>query len=98
VGDNGTWLKRTSGQTSVQSAISEFQPPIRLVAGAIQVQNPEEKPMQFLLSDVSGRVLESGIIEAHSMVSLTSPNAGIYLLRFLRADGRMAVRQLVISE
>jgi hypothetical protein len=98
VGDNGTWLKRTSGQTSVQSAISEFHPSIRLVAGAIQVQNLEEKPMQFLLSDVSGRVLESGLIEGRNMVSIPSPNQGIYLFRSLAADGRMAVRRLVISK
>jgi hypothetical protein len=98
VGDNGTWLKRTSGQTSVQQSISGFQPIIRVVAGAIQVQNQEEKPLQFLLTDVSGRLLETGLIEAHSRISIAAVNSGIYLIRLFTADGRLIVRRLAQSE
>jgi hypothetical protein len=98
VGDNGTWLKRTSGETSVQRFRTEFQPSIRILSGAIEVQNPDEKPIRFVLSDISGRVLESGLIEAGKVISLTSPISGIYLIRMRAADGRMAVRRLVPSE
>ena len=97
VGDNGKIFKRDSIQTSVNHTFSAQVPVIRISAGCVYFENPESKPAQFLLTDASGRMIESGKIDARSGFSCSVPPGRMFFARLLAAEGQVFTSRVLVS-
>jgi len=97
VGDNGKIFRRDSIQTSVNHAVSAQVPVIRISAGCVYFENPESKPAQFLLTDASGRMIESGKIDARSGFSCSVPPGRMFFARLLAAEGQVFTSRVLVS-
>jgi hypothetical protein len=63
------------------------------------IGNPGNVPLQICVSDISGRIVFSRLLEANNTVSINVPGIGMYVLQAVASDGQTRItRKLLRSQ